>query len=192
MKKLIASTLSIAIVGMSLVGCQKDLLKEEPVPQQPKSISKAENGWWIIVAAAVVKIVADLAEGQARNVTYYENGNIKSYDCMSVGTCHIANGRVASSGNPISTVPDIYSGDYTVQNIDIVKTNDGKVLLGIDQSEDSHDLFFYDSNRINISVPYIIDSPEVLNPLGETEPIVIGGEYNVLTDGTTSYIVLKP
>lgn len=194
MKKITASVLIVSTLALSTFSsCKKaETLKEPTANNNTVEPSQPQVFWYVVVvAAAVVAAIGKLSSGQATNVvinrTTNPDGSVTesaSYNCAGVGSCHVAL-SAPSTGNSFSdsSIP-ADSHDYEVK-MKVVKNNDGKILLGLDPSENSTqdvDKLFYD-DEIDFLSPgqvYTIDNVDVLTSLGLTDPIVVNaGKYKV-------------
>lgn len=196
MKKIISSILAFAVISLSVIttSCEK----QDAVTPTVTEGGAPEQIWpWLIAAgiSAVTTIAIEYSEGQATNVTY-ENGALTGYSCTGWGSCHIAgmsnstNGGSGGTGTLLNTVESLYPGDITIEDFEIVKTEEGQVLLGGEISNPATAQFF-PSEEYYLSIPVVLDNADFLEEFGLEEPIEIGGYYDVIQDGNVRYIVIQ-
>lgn len=180
--KVISINLIIIMLIPIMISCKKDELKEPQSTRGASHIESVDRIWPWVVGATVIGIIGKLAEGQATDVTYHENGNLAGYSCTGIGTCHISSMSGGSDEVPFSSFEPLYEGDQYFRDFELVKTRDGKILFGTNMDNPSRRVVFNNGNILNLSVPFIIDNPDVLSILGISEPIEIRGEYVVYTN----------
>ena len=186
--KSVLSVFTLAAL-LFLTACNKDAPLE--IKEVNKTnISSEDRFPWLPVISGLVYIVVELSEGQYSKTTA-PDGTVTE-KCSGVGNCG-THGTVQGTGNPLSTgeTPG-YASDY-FSNAILAKTHAGEVILGMDETADpaTREKFFY-SNEVYLSPAYTIDNPEVLEQLGENEPIVLEERhYEVKDVEGLLYIVLK-
>lgn len=181
MKKLFV-LFGFSILLNPIVSCRKDNLITESF--QNADVMNTKVPW------PLIGVILWLSQGQAKNVEYYPSGNIKKYTCTGIGTCSV---KIANPENDedYSSHEPLYGFDYKLDGFGIIRAEDGVLLLGCKIDNPSKDLFFYDSNKINISLPYVIDNPKMLAQLQLKQPLTIQGDYDVIEDRETNYIYIR-
>jgi hypothetical protein len=207
MKKLII-TLSITVILIASAAIFYSCEKEEKTSQSTENVSTADpiqqKGWW----SALVKFVKSMVTVSV-NVSfeykdglyyaeYYENGNLKHEECKEPAdkVCVLkgnAGGSIGAIGH--GDEGSNWDGDYTMDCI-LGIDKDGNIILAADWNADPEacDHFFF-SDKTEITCPYTIDNPSILNQLNIDTPIIIRGIYSVYnySDGEDiiKYIILK-
>jgi len=183
--KNLKSILFVILAGVFVLqSCQQETFEAN----EAQTEVQAEKRIWGLIIGAVVTIVIHLSEGQWQGTT---NGDDNG--CSGIGNCgnHMVNpGNGQGAGSTHN--PD-YVGDFKSFAKIAINENTGNVVLAMDQDADpeAKAKFFY-ADQIYMSPTQIIDSEDILQELGLSEPVVIEeGYYEVYSDEETQYINLQ-
>lgn len=188
-------TLGLASLMLLVNSCSKPSNNNKSHTITPKI---EEQSFIQVLLFAAVVITMQVIHGQYQKTTY-PNGTVKE-ECDGIfGTCAM---NLRSNGIILSSSSD-YDTDHEITNTFLGKTHDGKCVLGIQKDGINNDYFnqFFYSDNINISRPFLLDDPNVINTLGLPvgTSIEIVGDYNVYgvdengdgtNDGNVKYIVI--
>ncbi|HRP91180.1 MAG TPA: hypothetical protein PKX92_14215 [Edaphocola sp.] len=198
MKKIKISILAITTFAFTTFSaCNKSEITKNKAQEQNLNIKKDKAVGWIAIPIIVggAWVIIKAIEGQATTVTTTSkdvHGNTQTTTtttCNGLGACAKTNmatvNNNGSAGSPLSSNYDkSILEDYQVQ-LKLVRTVDGKILLGTDEvTNENFNRFFYADkiNYMSTGDSYIIDNTQVLEKLGLTAPLLInGGEYDVMT-----------
>ena len=186
--------LLIAAIFFSTSCRKQEAAVKLPDTNQAQTINRVP---WIPIIAGVVYIIVHVTEGQYyKEVTYNPDGSIASEKegCKGMGSCSVRGEKQNAAGgySPISSV--VYGEDYDYEgDAQLIRTADDKILLMVGEQNNNtcYKNFFYDK-VIEISRPWIIDDPEVLDKLGRRngKNITVQGKYEVYTFEDSKYIII--
>jgi hypothetical protein len=176
------------IMGFSIIlnpfySCNK--VKPHPVSNIEGEVVATKVNPWIIGLIIILKVT----KGQPVDVTYYPNGQLKSYSCPGLGQCHI---KIHNPGDneEYSTEEALYGTDITLDGFVLVPFEE-TLLLGCRLDNPRRDDFFYSHDRINIGMPYRMDNLTLLSKLGISNVITIQGDYDVTVDDSRKFIYIR-
>lgn len=186
--------LLVATIVFSTSCKKQETAAKLPDPNQTTTIKAIP--WGPIIAGAVY-IIVHVTEGHYTKVTTYNpDGSVASVteECKGWGSCSIKGETQNSSGELHSVSSVVYGDDYDYTGeAQLVKTVDDKILLMINEENNNtcYKNFFYDK-VIEISRPWIIDNPEVLEIIGHKDgkEIIVQGKYEVYEFKDSKYIII--